>query len=269
MARNPVTEDRYFRNGIKADEWTTVRGKDVAYVERFCRRCGGAGGSEQWRHTGWRCYDCGGTGGRHLKALPVYTSEKIAKLDASLAKRRAKKVAKAQAERDARRDAFLSEHGEVLAVMRELEDGFLASLVSQAEANYYLTDKQWAAVPAAVTRTLDRMAERQRATSAPWAGEVGDAIDVEGVVHTIREFDGYMAGTLRYMTKIVCDSGAVLVYWGNYLFDRTGDRWQPVNEGDRVALRATVKERKVWDRTGEKQTIVSRPRNVRVCEIGG
>jgi hypothetical protein len=27
-----------------------------------CSRCGGAGGSEAWRHTGWTCYQCGGRG---------------------------------------------------------------------------------------------------------------------------------------------------------------------------------------------------------------
>ena len=27
-----------------------------------CRRCGGAGHAEQWRHTGYACYDCQGSG---------------------------------------------------------------------------------------------------------------------------------------------------------------------------------------------------------------
>ncbi|AYK20477.1 hypothetical protein C0073_022335 (plasmid) [Aeromonas veronii] len=28
----------------------------------MCGRCGGRGGSEAWSHTGWTCYQCGGTG---------------------------------------------------------------------------------------------------------------------------------------------------------------------------------------------------------------
>ena len=27
-----------------------------------CTRCGGAGGSSKWHHTGWTCFNCGGSG---------------------------------------------------------------------------------------------------------------------------------------------------------------------------------------------------------------
>ena len=48
-----------------------------------CGRCGGRGGSEAWSHTGWKCYQCGGTGKGEPRTEPVYTEERLAKLVAA------------------------------------------------------------------------------------------------------------------------------------------------------------------------------------------
>ena len=61
-----------------------------------CARCGGAGASDKWLHTGRTCYGCGGTGERvKPKIIKEYTPEYFAKLQD---KRRARAEAKAQAE---------------------------------------------------------------------------------------------------------------------------------------------------------------------------
>lgn len=62
------------------------------YHDYTCPRCGGAGGADKWQYTGWKCYECSGTGERINKPQVVkeYTPEYRAKLDAQ-AKKRAEK----------------------------------------------------------------------------------------------------------------------------------------------------------------------------------
>lgn len=68
-----------------------------------CDRCGGQGGADAWRWTGWTCYKCGGTG-KILGKWKEYTPEYEAKLEA---KRRAKyeRLKEEQAKYEAERDA--------------------------------------------------------------------------------------------------------------------------------------------------------------------
>lgn len=64
------------------------------YYDYTCPRCGGAGGSDKWQFTGWKCYDCGGSGKRATPIVyKVYTPEYQAKLDERRAKRQAKREA--------------------------------------------------------------------------------------------------------------------------------------------------------------------------------
>src|SRR5579859_361744 len=83
-----------------------------------CRRCGGAGGSDKWALTGWTCFDCGGSGQGKPAKERLYTTEKLAKLNASADKRNAKKIAAAAVKAAEiatlaaeRRDAFEAANG--------------------------------------------------------------------------------------------------------------------------------------------------------------
>ena len=54
-------------------ERTMLRRTRVTKTERVnCYRCGGRGGSEAWRYTGWTCYRCGGNC-TELRDERVYT----------------------------------------------------------------------------------------------------------------------------------------------------------------------------------------------------
>lgn len=62
-----------------------------------CDRCGGQGGADAWKFTGYTCYKCGGRGlveSKWIERTPEYQ----AKLDAMRAKRNAKKMAEFEAE---------------------------------------------------------------------------------------------------------------------------------------------------------------------------
>lgn len=63
------------------------------YYSHGCawQRCGGLGGSDAWIHTGWTCYQCGGTGIGPEIISKEYTPEYAAKLQAKREARAEKK----------------------------------------------------------------------------------------------------------------------------------------------------------------------------------
>jgi hypothetical protein len=63
-----------------------------------CHRCGGLGGSDAWRHTGWVCYECNGARQLHYSRKNFsYTAEKLATMIAANIKREAKRVERQRA----------------------------------------------------------------------------------------------------------------------------------------------------------------------------
>ena len=81
------------------------------YADYTCRRCGGLGGSDKWKMTGWTCYECGGTG---KSAKPdiykEYTPEYEAKLNERRAKRAAERLAQTEAKTEETRRAWLDKN---------------------------------------------------------------------------------------------------------------------------------------------------------------
>ena len=73
---------------------TTSNGKP-AYVRRDpCHRCGGQGGADVWKHTGWKCYRCNGERFEAARQAPLYTRDQLDRLNAIAARKAAKKAAK-------------------------------------------------------------------------------------------------------------------------------------------------------------------------------
>lgn len=187
-----------------------------------CDRCGGAGGAEQWKYTGWSCYKCGGTGkiwSKWIERTPEYQ----AKLDA---KREAKREAH-RAEEEAKRAEWERKEAE-----RRAEDE---------------------------RRKAEEMA---RKAISQYVGNVGDKCNTEatyaGSAHfEVKSFSGYGTETM-YVHNFVDDNGNRLVWkttkaLGTWLDN--GD-WLRHEEGERVILKGTIKERKEYK--DEKQTVLTR-----------
>lgn len=218
------------------------------YID-LCYRCGGKGGSQAWAYTGYYCYLCRGTGKSLEKTVPLYTAEKLAKLQAAEEKRYAAKLAKAEAkakaeavERQQRIEAMLAEHADFIAKLRSLDGefwvGFRDSFFVRAEAP---TERQIALVEAEV-------AKRAANAASGHFGTVGEKITITATIERIIRLDSQWGAN---WINILRSGANVASYKGQVDLGC---------EGDTVTLTATVADHTEYK--GTKQTILKRPKVV-------
>jgi hypothetical protein len=247
-----MTETLFLREGAAHNgrHHVNAKGQPVFTRERVCGRCGGAGGSDKWAHTGWNCFDCGGSGRRGTETIRLFTQAELDRLNATAAKRRATKLAKlaviaaeAQAESEARRDAFLAEHGELLTraeAFAERSD-FIRDVTTKARQRNALSDAQAVALAEAVERIV--AADAVKAASRH-VGTIGERLQAEVTIVRSLAFPSQF-GVMNITTMRDAD-GNCLVSKGRF----SGER------GERLTIKFTVKEHGEF--RGELQTTVQR-----------
>lgn len=234
-----------------------------------CTRCGGQGGSDAWKYTGWTCYKCGGAGGYRVDYKEkIYTAEKLEKLNQSKAKRTEKKIAEiaAKQEAEAKRiaeeeEAFFAQWGELLneAAYYQGRSDFVADVVTRATTYCKLTEGQAEALKTTIAKF--KASDAQKAASE-WIGEVGDRVTFKAkvVMHRVLG-EGYAYGTLNHMVKLITEEGNSVVYFGSkpstvgVCFDWETDEY--TTEKEWMTITATVK--KTDEYRGEKTTTITRP----------
>lgn len=237
-----------------------IEGKPGQYTTmgwKACGRCGGAGGSDMWKHTGWTCFQCGGSKG-HTIEVKCYTAEKLAKLNATKAKADAAKAAKseaarlaAKAEHDAVIGAFMAEHGALVEAARTLASSsgspFLNDLVAKLEGKTW-TDNQINAVRNVVEKFAATAAKK---ASSEYVGSVGDRLTIEVTVENLFQFERpcFNASWLKETVNIVTMRDAA----GNALVSK-GKFW--AEKGEAFTIKGTVKAHGEYK--GEKQTTLQR-----------
>ncbi len=235
----------------------TEKGRACFSRLKTCGRCGGRGGSDAWKFTGWTCYDCGGKGDRGYESVKLYTGEELVKLNATREKKRAKveakrleKAAAIEAEAAAVLAGFMAVNGELVAAARACAEAspFLASLLAKLERYGTWSEKQIALV-AKITAELAETAAKKAASG--WVGEVGKRIEmpvtVERTASFVRaSFSGWGTETVQITTMRTAEGNAVVVKSPRFYAEK----------GESFTLRATVKEHSEY--RGEKQTAVMR-----------
>jgi len=219
--------------------WNTADGTTIQYLwDRPCSRCGGAGGADKWAHTGWKCFDCGGSG-KHIhgaKKLKGYSAEKLEQLNATQAKRREKAAAKREADAAAAKraaEAALAERLEDDALLRQIrdhadQDGILADFWTQvSERNRELTDRQREFARTLIERVRENAIKAKAKAEAEAAierlnaegghvGSIGDRIEIDGVVEDVIAFRShftYSYGDSGERRIIKIRQGADLLVW--------------------------------------------------------
>ena len=120
-----------------------------------CDRCGGLGGADQWKETGWTCYKCGGTG-QMFDKWKEYTPEYEAKLEArrkakaeKWEQEHAEEIAKAEAERKAKEEAERLERDAEEQRIREqkAKSEHIGSIGEKVDLDVILEKSAWFEIP--------------------------------------------------------------------------------------------------------------------------
>lgn len=266
------------RHGVPAPASVTIRrsAKGAPYFtrRRSCARCGGAGGSERWAHTGFTCYGCAGSGLGGDETVKLYTAEQVARLDATRAKRHQRQAAaqaatqaQQQAEADQRRAAFNEAQADVLpwlrATVEQIADrqgvpaaelsGFLPDMLHRADRLAHWSEAQAAAVHSAKAKME---AAAAACAASRHIGAEGDRLDLTVTVERISDYSrpcfaaSWKSETVWIVTMRDAD--------GNALVSK-GTRFAP-KVGATLRIRATVAAHDEF--RGEAQTVVARVQDV-------
>jgi hypothetical protein len=230
---------------------------------RKCGRCGGAGGSDKWAHTGWTCFDCGGEKFRGTETIKVYTAEKLAKLNATAEKAAAKRAAKAQAAAEkraaeiaAREIAWKAENAALIARAAPFmmtpegqEPGFIARVMEKAIRECFITENQ----AAAVLKSIETIEEQARIRQASrHIGKIGQRIEAAVTVERVASFPRPKFGapwieeTFNIVTMRTAEGAAII--------SKSASFW--AEKGEEFTVKGTVKEHGEYK--GEAQTIIQR-----------
>lgn len=265
------------------------------YHNYTCRRCGGAGGADQWKATGWTCYECGGSGiASSPEVIKVYTPE----YEAILAERRAKRAEKKRQERISKaeelnrqflKDHGFSEDGKIYAVLGDtypIKDTLKAlgcrwtnpfGWTSDHPLDDYPTrsfdvsqvwerDKDgvyaWWCADSDFIHEQMKLAEKKLmapTNKSEYVYEVGQRIEEVVTITHIASFDTHFGWKTitKWIYTFANDEGTVFVWKTTSPCDRVVNGvYRPRLEGDRVRIRGTVKDHEEY--RGVKQTVLQR-----------
>lgn len=256
------------------------------YYDYTCDRCGGTGGAEAWKFTGFTCYKCGGSGKMDTPDITKeYTPVYAAKLKVAADKRAEKRRAEVLIVNVAEQATFLADRGFnelghtfiVLGNTYDIKDsireaggkysnvigwhfteavkGFNTAMITkdecleQTEAGY-LTWKD-----TDIIRALLRSKQLVEATvDSNFVGKVGDKLNLDLTLKKSFNFESTF-GT-QYIHKFVDTDGNIFVW-------KTSNSLYEIKELDTCSMLGTVKEHSEYN--GEKQTVMTRCKVLKGC----
>jgi hypothetical protein len=224
-----------------------------------CHRCGGAGGSEAWRYTGWTCYQCGGTGKGAIRVDRLYSEGALAKLNATRDAKRAKiqaarqvVIETARAERAHSAKAWLDDNAAAIECIRgafELaRDESYAKNSLRKFLNVIDDNNACHWIDTALAIAVEVYAKADDIGRSQHFGTIGERQNVTFEVTFFVRFESHNYGwPASYLTVGRTPEGNVVVYKGSHRWDK----------GETVTAKWTIKDHD--ERDGVAQTVLARP----------
>jgi len=236
----------YFRDGVAlTDEQNAkvrpgARGTSGCITTYSpCNRCGGRGGADAWKFTGYTCYRCGGHNSmtHEIRAPRVFTAERLIQVQDAADKKEAKALAaKEVAMVKARQEwqTWAEPHADLIkAILAATGNSFLANLSVQLAAFKMLSDKQVEAAAGSIERTEMRKAE---GAASEYVGDIKERIEFEAYVIGVYGTDGMYGHTDIVKFK---DGNGNLFTW-------FASDYVTVEHGDRMTIKGTIKKHEMY-----------------------
>ena len=241
--------------------------------KRKCTRCGGQGGADAWKHTGWTCFRCGGSGtDPNDEWIKLYTPEQNAKLDATAAKKAVKLAAKAAEKARLEQERREREKTELLTIYAtwikriEAELAFGEIEILRSVLNRITvevkdpSDKQVEVVEEIISRNE---AERKRLAGASYVGEIGERREFDlTLVYARSEQTGEFPTIWSHWTVCRDEAGNTIVSSSDpYILGFVFDRDEGYKKGQTTRVKATV-TKQYLNKKGEPCTRIARPKKL-------
>lgn len=232
------------------------------HQEISCRKCGGNGGSDAWRYTGWTCYRCGAStkltkDGRFSDpSSPVkisfYTPEKLQKLEEAKRKRDEKKAAKKKAEYYAKWDNTIAEYSSIIETAEHYApyNGFVASVLETVKNTGNISEKQESALISAFVKAQKVVTEKEH-SSNEWIGDIKQRMEKELTCKAV--FGPFNSKFGQFFIVNYKDADG-----NDYVYKGTGN--PGLQKDETGVIKFTVKAHDIYK--DKKQTVISRVANV-------
>lgn len=264
----------------------TDRNGTKIYHDYTCNKCGGKGGSDAWKFTGWTCYKCGGTGRMDKpEVTKIYTPEYQAKLDARRQQKELKRIETLKQNSTNFNQEFVEKHfsgndsvyvikGNTYNIKDKLKEegcrfvgglGWYSPIKTDRQSweiniEDLLTKNVYGEYEFKDYETLKDMVKTlvlAETKPSEYYGEVGSKVEVKVTLsfltsYEIRSFAGYGTDTI-YLANMKDSDGNVFVW-------KSGTAHKANVDGEFI-ITGTVKEHSVYDKV--KQTVLTR------CKIKG
>lgn len=268
-----MSEPLFNRQGEERKPTRIWNGKPQYVTRQLCSRCGGAGGSDKWKHTGWTCYRCGGNRWDPNPLIEkLYTAEQNAKLDGIAAKKLAAKLAKRAAAAEVERLRQIAERAEIISqnsdiiarIEAELAHGeveILRSVLDRiTQSAKDPTERQVEVVEQIIARNA---AERERLLTVGHVGAIKERRDFTLTLLYCRSelidqfptiWSHWSLFTDENGCKIACKSAP-------WVLGLKHERDEPYTKGQVIRVKATVTEHR-FDKKNEPVTYINRPKQI-------
>jgi hypothetical protein len=274
----------FTRNGTPATpNGKNAKGQPILSERQNCSRCGGLGGSDKWKHTGWTCYRCGGKCWDPNLAISIlYTAEQNAKLDEAQRKREAtrRKKAEIRAEiemhrRNREREEMISLNLDLLeridAELAHGEDEIMLSVATRIREHAKMpTERQIEVIEKTIAR---RSAERARLENVAHVGSIKERRDFTlTLLYTRSELRDQFPSIWSHWSlfldengrKIACKSAPWTLGLKKTYPEGRSSHEGYYEKGQTIRVKATVVEH-THDKKGEPMTYINRPKALEIA----
>lgn len=268
----------FTRNGTPATpNWKNSRGQPCLSERQLCSRCGGAGGSDKWKHTGWTCFRCDGSRYDPNPSVTIlYTPEQNERLDRAAKTRAENNRRKAEVRAEIERLRVEREKAEMISLNLDLleridaelafgPDEIMSSVASRIREHAKMpTERQLEVVENTIAR---RSSERERLAKVAHVGEIKKRQDFTlTLLYTrsecIGEFPTIWSHWSLFLDENGCKIASKSAPWvlGLEQHYPEGERYPVYTKGQTIRVKATVVEHTHDKKTGEPITYINRPK---------